>query len=166
MSVDREDLNWLEKNVFPTLSKPDCDGFFDLLEKFGEILLGFSRKYGVIDLAADWSYPVETTFLNEVCYHIRWDNPSKSPFLLDIGSVMLGAGMDPRNSYDRLENELPVHNPLNDARQSARLLLDALRKTNTPKLTAKFKFNEEQLSKLKKEIYSHIDNITAEFLDS
>jgi hypothetical protein len=39
---------------------------------------------------------------------------------------MLSAGMNPLATYDRTPSELPRHNPLADARQSARLLSEAL----------------------------------------
>ena len=42
---------------------------------------------------------------------------------------MLCAGMDPMATYDRLPAELPRHDPLADARQSARLLVEALRRS-------------------------------------
>jgi hypothetical protein len=47
--------------------------------------------------------------------------------LVDVASVRLAAGLDPLGAYDRTAGELPVHNPLADARQSARLLLEALK---------------------------------------
>ena len=40
---------------------------------------------------------------------------------------MVAAGMDPHATYDRLLDE-PQHDPLGDAKQSARLLMTALKK--------------------------------------
>jgi hypothetical protein len=42
-----------------------------------------------------------------------------------FGAFMVAAGMDPMATYDRLPTE-PQHDPLGDARQSARLLMQAL----------------------------------------
>ena len=77
-------------------------------------------------LAADCAWPVEARFLNK-CVE---DDPARNwqgPYpLVDIGSVMIGVGMDPLAKYPRLPNELPEHSPLADARQSARLLMECL----------------------------------------
>jgi hypothetical protein len=78
-------------------------------------------------MAADCSWPVEAKFL-EAC--VKDDQPARNwegPYpLIDIGSVLFGAGMDPMKDYERTESELPKHDPLADARQSARLLAQAL----------------------------------------
>jgi hypothetical protein len=78
-------------------------------------------------LAADCAWPVEARFL-AACVD---DDPAprawEGPYpLIDVGSVLLAAGMDPLGKYDRLPDELPEHDPLCDARQSARLLCEAL----------------------------------------
>jgi hypothetical protein len=39
---------------------------------------------------------------------------------------MLLSGRDPLATYERLPNELPAHDPMADARQSARLWLECL----------------------------------------
>lgn len=48
--------------------------------------------------------------------------------VFDVASVRLAAGLDPLASAPRLDGELPAHDPLRDARQSARLLIEALDK--------------------------------------
>ncbi len=80
-------------------------------------------------LAADCNWPVETSFMS-YCVSMdkesrRWNGPY--PFI-DIGSVLFGAALDPLATHNRRENELPKHNPLADARQSARLLNEVLPK--------------------------------------
>lgn len=84
------------------------------------------KEQGAV-LAADCAWPVEARFLLDCIRddpHTReWSGPYP---LIDIGSVLLAKGMDPLKTYDRLPNELPIHNPLNDARQSARMLRTAL----------------------------------------
>jgi hypothetical protein len=42
---------------------------------------------------------------------------------------MMAAGQDPMKNHERRGDELPKHNPLADARQSARLLLEAIEVT-------------------------------------
>lgn len=78
-------------------------------------------------LVADCAWPVEARFLVQ-CVD---DNPSErewhGPYPLhDLASVCLAQGGDPLATCERRENELPRHNPLGDARQSARLLMSAL----------------------------------------
>ena len=50
--------------------------------------------------------------------------------LYDLASVLLARGEDPLRRSARLTEELPAHHPLHDARQSARLFLDALETPN------------------------------------
>lgn len=79
--------------------------------------------------AVMWSecgWPVEAKFL-AMCVHVdypksKWDGPYP---LHDVVTAMLCAGMDPMASYDRTVFEQPKHHPLSDARQSARLLMEA-----------------------------------------
>lgn len=80
-------------------------------------------------LVSDCAWPVEANFLS-VCVRDeederKWNGPYP---LLDLSSVFLSAGMDPVGTHSRTENELPAHHPLSDARQSARLLIETLRK--------------------------------------
>ncbi len=80
-----------------------------------------------IVMAAECLWPVEANFV-EACVKDdpqarNWGGPY--PFH-EIASYMAAAGMDPMATYERLEDELPAHNPLCDARQSARLLVSAL----------------------------------------
>lgn len=78
-------------------------------------------------LAADCCWPVEARFLAAcVDDHVgerTWEGPYP---LIDIGSVLFAVGLDPLGTYQRFPSELPVHDPLADARQSARLLLEAI----------------------------------------
>lgn len=76
-------------------------------------------------LAADCPWPVEAKFLLE-CFQEAGKSFLPYP-IIDVGSVLLAAGKDPIGTYPRNELELPEHNPLQDARQSARLLVEALK---------------------------------------
>ena len=80
-------------------------------------------------LVADYAWPVEARFL-AACVD---DDPETRGFqgpypLHELASFMVAAGMDPHATYARLPDELPEHNPLCDARQSARLLMATLSK--------------------------------------
>ena len=79
-------------------------------------------------LVADCGWPVEARFL-AACVDQRpelrgWDGPYP---LHELATFRLAAGFDPLATVERLPNELPAHDPLADARQSARLLLEALK---------------------------------------
>jgi hypothetical protein len=89
-------------------------------------------------MAADCPWPVEARFLAGAVDDARpivrggqslaegprdWEGPY--PFI-DVASVRLAAGLDPLGTEERLPSELPIHDPLADARQSARLFIEAL----------------------------------------
>lgn len=82
-------------------------------------------------LAADCTWPVETNFLSACVQdyrpHRNWEGPY--PFY-DLASMLAIAGEDPLATSERLEDELPAHHPLMDARQSARQLVDLLQRLN------------------------------------
>lgn len=79
------------------------------------------------ELVADCAWPVEARFLaacvDDFPESRRWLGPYP---LHDVASVRLAAGLDPRDTTPRLPGEGPMHNPLADARQSARLFIEAL----------------------------------------
>jgi hypothetical protein len=125
------DRKWINENI------PDFGVNFDSPEEVGCFFSFFlddmKREYPTLQIAAECAYPVETRFL---AYCL--DSVSGLPFTIyplhEIASFMAAAGMDPMATYDRLPNELPKHDPRADARQSARLLHEALVKLskNTP----------------------------------
>lgn len=86
----------------------------------------YAKKKGAV-LVADCAWPVEARFL-AACID---DDPKErawgGPYPLhDVATARLAAGLDPLAKLDRLPDELPVHDPAADARQSARLFLEAL----------------------------------------
>lgn len=86
------------------------------------------RAQGAV-MVADCPWPVEARFL-QACIDDEPTRQAEAPYpLIDVASVLLAAGMDPIASYDRLPAELPKHDPVADATQSARLLLAALNRT-------------------------------------
>lgn len=88
----------------------------------------YAKKMGAV-LVADCAWPVEARFLIDC---VRDDPASRTwegPYPLhDLASVFLATGVDPTQHFERLPYELPVHSPRADAAQSARLLVEALKK--------------------------------------
>jgi hypothetical protein len=78
-------------------------------------------------LAADVPFPVEATFLKACVDDAPHSRGDQGPYpLIDIASMRFSVGMDPASTEERREGEFPAHNPLADARQSARLMLECL----------------------------------------
>lgn len=118
------DRQWVDRNV-PAMEITHRDTY--------GLRLAFWQQWerakaGGAEMAAECLWPVEARFLRDCITddaHRLGDAPY--PFH-EIASVMLAAGMDPLGQYERTPSELPKHNPLSDARQSARLLATALAK--------------------------------------
>lgn len=84
------------------------------------------RSRGAV-LAADVAWPCEARFLISCVENDIEHRPAQGPYpLVDIASIRLAKGLDPLATEPRLPHELPAHCALADARQSARLLLEAL----------------------------------------
>ena len=118
-----EDLKWAWKNV----SMPDDATYYNSMI---QVRFAFWQRWmhwqecGYV-MVVDCPYPVESRFLNECIKDNTAKNENYSPYpLIDVGSALFQAGYNPTANYKRMENELPAHNPLCDARHSLRLLLD------------------------------------------
>lgn len=118
---DEDDRIWVKANIPPIAitHKNANEVRQELWKKWRE----WADKGAI--MAADCPWPVEARFLilsieNNGC---KWDGPY--PFI-DIASVVLAKGGDPLATFDRLPSEMPKHDPLADARQSARILLEHL----------------------------------------
>lgn len=76
---------------------------------------------------ADCGWPVEAKFLaacvSDNLFQRSWEGPLP---LHEIATVILARGGDPLQEFDRNADELPRHNPLRDAIQSARILWEFL----------------------------------------
>ncbi len=84
------------------------------------------KEQGAV-LAADCAWPVEARFLMACVEDSLLEREWQGPYpLIDIGSVLLAKELDPVATFSRLPDEVPIHNPLKDAIQSARILLTAL----------------------------------------
>lgn len=118
------DRRWVEAHVVPHLPHPYCETPVEVRRRFWFAWQQW-RSAGAI-LAADVAWPVEARFL---CDCVRDFGGAVAPYpLVDVASVILAAGGNPIGTHPRLESEHPPHNPLNDARQSARLLSETLDK--------------------------------------
>lgn len=116
---------WVSKYLpdFPL----DCLSPFEVREKFWGVWRTWADRGAV--LVADVGWPVEAQFLL-ACVGDRpgergWSGPLP---LHELASLQTGAGLDPVVRYRYPMSELPEHDPLCDARQSARLLLEVFAK--------------------------------------
>jgi hypothetical protein len=123
MGLDRD---WVRRNV-PDLH-PQLDTAEDVRRAFCATWL--PSKLRGARLAADCPWPVEARFLAE-CIDQGDLTQDEGPYpLVDINSLLVYKLDNPVLYSHRLPNELPAHNPLNDARQSARFLLELFREDN------------------------------------
>ena len=121
---DTDGRDWIAENC-PEIV-PNCDSPSRVRNRFWQSWLSWKDQGAV--LVADCAWPVEARFL-AACVD---DNPVMNSWtgpypLHELASIMMAAGMDPMATYDRLPDE-PQHDPLGDAKQSARLLIQALSK--------------------------------------
>lgn len=121
---DDEGRSWVAANCPPMFS--NCSTVQEMRRRFWQDWLGYKERGAV--LVADCAWPVEARFLaacvDDAPEARRWQGPYP---LHELASFMVAAGMDPFATYERLPNE-PQHDPLGDARQSARLLAVAMAK--------------------------------------
>lgn len=120
----RPSHTWVAENL-PLLSD-ECSSPAEVRAKFWEDFK-FWNEEGDLEVWADCGWPVEARFLI-ACIEDdhRWREWSGPYPLHEIASAMLAAGKDPLEAHERMVDELPAHDPLKDARQSARLLYEAL----------------------------------------
>ena len=121
-----DDREWVAENVTLHASSIEQANPFLVRDRFwNEWMHAKSAFKAAMFVECGW--PVEAAFL-EACIKDHqetrnWDGPYP---MHEIASVMFAAGMDPMATYERQPSELPAHEPLADARQSARLLATAL----------------------------------------
>ncbi len=121
-----DDRAWIAANV-PAMEITHLDPG-GVREAFWREWVAAKERHPEIKMAGECLWPVEATFVVRCIQHRpkerNWEGPY--PFH-EIASIMLAAGMDPMATYKRQPSELPAHEPLADARLSARLLAEALR---------------------------------------
>lgn len=116
---------WVVENVLPNLPPATHETEEEVRSQFWRTW-EYWRERGAL-LVADVAWPVEANFLTACIAEGRGRREANGPYpLVDVASVRLGAGFDPLADEDRLPDELPEHDPLADARHSARLLMEAL----------------------------------------
>lgn len=125
---ESDDREWVAANVTVSDHSTGCISLIELRNNFWSEWLNAKQKWPEITMAVECGWPVEARFLNTCIDDDRGKRNWSGPYPMhEIASIMLAAGMDPMASYERLPSELPAHEPLADARQSARLLATALR---------------------------------------
>lgn len=122
-----ENLAWVESNV-QLFRKHTAKDPREVRHQFWQQWERAKAEHPGILMAGECIYPVESSFV-AACIkdHLRereWEGPYP---MMEIASFMSAAGMDPMEKYLRGPQEEPEHNPLADARLSARLLAEALR---------------------------------------
>lgn len=131
-----KDTKWCQENILSHLplgeDLPDGSSTPQGLAKFlAEAWRDANLAYpGEVVMAADVAYPVETTYLEG----IRRYTPVARIFdefpiypLIDLAPMLYAMGEDGLGTFKRQPDELPAHNPLHDARQSARIMVEVLR---------------------------------------
>lgn len=121
---DGEDRDWVAKCV-PRI-EVNCTSPREVRDSFWRLWEEHSAQNRL--LAADNAWPVEARFLNACVDDDRQARKDQGPYpFVDIGSVLLACDPDEnRFDYGRFPTELPEHNPIADARRSARLLMACL----------------------------------------
>lgn len=116
--------DWAERNV-RIEGEPTHATLYDLRRFFWDRVWSPWRERKAT-VWADHGWPVESRFLAacaDDCLDVReWSGPYP---LHEIATVRVAAGLS-ASAEERRANEVPVHNPTCDARQSARLLVEAL----------------------------------------
>jgi hypothetical protein len=117
------DWAWMEKNVFPNLPPPTCDSPLAMRQAFWQVWMQLKEDEDDVWMAAEVPWPIESKFLSQC---IADDFPARrwlGPYpLLDIATIRMGLGHPFASEEKRLLNELPLHDPRADVRQSWRLL--------------------------------------------
>lgn len=120
------DRDWVLKNVCPHLPDPNALKPDNVRSYFWYCWQKW-KNLGAT-LWADCGYPVEANFLRACVADDPGDRTWHAPYPLhEIASVLAVKGINSLAERDRLPNELPKHHPVCDARQSARILIEALK---------------------------------------
>lgn len=122
-------LEWCAKNIPPMEITHSCP--VEMRDAFWRQWVSWKERGAI--LVADCAWPVEARFLANCVDEHPDEREWQGPYPLhDLGSILLAFGKDPLQKFGRKASELPEHNPLADARQSARILCETLRATVIP----------------------------------
>lgn len=124
-----EDRAWVQQNCPPL--PWDCSTPAEVRSVFWRAWKR-EKANGAV-LVADCAWPVEARFL-AACIDVdvaerKWLGPYP---LHDVATARLAAGLDPLATVERRPNEEPKHHPTCDARQSARIFIEALQACRPP----------------------------------
>ncbi len=119
-----ENRQWVVKNIPPIkISSPNPQHLRDTFWNEWRHWAGLGAV-----LVADCAWPVEANFVSQCVNSNHKEREWQGPYpLYDIASIQLAMGEDALAVTQRMPDELPVHHPLMDARQSARQLVSLLR---------------------------------------
>ncbi len=117
---------WVSHNIPPFLETHKTPR--EMRDSFWRLWLDCKNQGAA--LVSDCGWPVEARFLaacvDDKPEEREWGGPYP---LFDLASIAIAKGDDPLVTRDRLSNELPAHDPLADARQSARLFVMMMRES-------------------------------------
>lgn len=122
---DDSDRVWVNEHVPPI--EANCKSYDFFREEFWRMWLNWKEKGAV--MVADCAWPVEANFLRQCILYDTEARRFQGPYPLhDLASIRLAKGEDPTGDYERIAGEFPRHNPLCDARQTARHLIQLLKR--------------------------------------
>lgn len=117
-----DDRAWVNENV--SVNGIEFATPAALRDYFWTCWTGFKSEYPDLQLWTDCGWPVEANFLSACVaddpVNRKWGGPYP---LFDLSTLLLAVGENPTGTFNRQPSEEPAHNALNDARQSARIML-------------------------------------------
>ena len=125
---DHPSYEWLNHNVIPHLPAPTHRNKQDVIDAFWEFYQE-CRSLPNVKFISDCGTPVEAFLFRTAVNNKLQSRIFSAPYPLhELGTLLFATGQEPIGVYSRLENELPAHNPVNDARQSGRLWIECCQK--------------------------------------
>lgn len=119
VKVSKEDKDWLEKNLPQEILYPAGD-YKLTRQELETAFWNIFQKHKNAEKVCDCGYPVEARWLLD-CGCTAYP-------LHELATALLLNEKDPLGNYARRDNEKPKHHPLADARQSARLWIECLKR--------------------------------------
>lgn len=122
---DQSGRDWVKANVTIPDGSIECKSPRMMRDMFWAVWT--LARTGNSALLAECLWPVEANFLSRCVADFAGERNWEGPYPFhDIASIRTAAGLDPLATESRLAEEQPAHNPLADARQSLRLLREAM----------------------------------------
>ncbi len=119
----RDACEWVKNNVCPQLhDMPVCVSDRMLRDAFWEF---YSKHRETCDIWGDCVFPVETNFLSQIANDNLGQREFEMPYPLNDICTIIGTALD-RNENCGISSSLRKHNPLDDARASARFVIGYL----------------------------------------